>query len=178
MAFDDGKRRVELWHLGVAHTHGDGFALAAEGKDPLHRRRVCAPVLPTTWATATRAAWVETLAEARKLGPTVVAPAHGPAGDGGVIDAQRQFFIDLRSGVERRKGLPPDRVQAEVSAIRDSLLKRRATSVDTSEKPATSFEAQVAQVYKEITGKEFPKKAALEDARRQHNRQHGIGDAQ
>src|SRR5438094_699935 len=29
--FDDGKHRVELMHLGVAHTHGDAFAwLAAE----------------------------------------------------------------------------------------------------------------------------------------------------
>jgi len=49
-------------------------------------------------------------------------------------------------------------VQAEVSAIRDALLKRHATYIDTSEKPVASFEALVAQVYKEITGKEFPKK--------------------
>jgi len=26
MIFDDGRRRVELLHFGVAHTHGDGFA--------------------------------------------------------------------------------------------------------------------------------------------------------
>jgi cyclase len=177
MIFDDGKHRVELRYFGVAHTHGDGFAWLP--KDRILFTGDAAVNGPYNYmADGDSAAWVETLAEARKLGATVVAPGHGPAGDGGVIDAQRQFFIDLRSEVERRKGLAPDRVQAEVSAIRDALLKRHATYIDTSEKPMTSFEVQVAQVYKEITGKEFPKKAALEDARRQHNRQHGIGDAQ
>jgi glyoxylase-like metal-dependent hydrolase (beta-lactamase superfamily II) len=157
MIFDDGKHRVELRYFGVAHTHGDGFAWLP--KERILFTGDAAVSGPYNYmGDGDSAAWVETLA--------------------GVIDAQRQFFIDLRSEVEKRKGLAPDRVQAEVSAIRDALLKRHATYIDTSEKPVASFEAQVAQVYKEITGKEFPKKAALEDARRQHNRQHGFGDAQ
>jgi cyclase len=177
MIFDDGKHRVELRYFGVAHTHGDGFAWLP--KERILFTGDAAVNGPYNYmGDGDSAAWVETLAEARKLGATVVAPGHGPVGDGHVIDAQQQFFIDLRSEVEQRKGFAPDRVQAEVSAIRAVLLKRHATYIDTSEKPVASFEAQVAQVYKEMTGKEFPKKVALEDARRQHNRQHGIGDAQ
>ena len=176
MIFDDGKHRVELRYFGIAHTHGDGFAWLP--KERILFTGDAAVNGPYNYmGDGDSAAWVQSLAEAGKLGATVVAPGHGPVGDGRVIDAQRQFFIDLRSEVEKRKALPPDRVQADVPAIRDALLKRHATYIDTSAKPAI-FEAKVAQVYKEMTGKEFPTKAALEDARREHDRRHGIGDSQ
>ena len=120
-------------------------------------------------------AWIDTLAKAQKLGATIVAPGHGPAGDARVLEAQRQYFVALRSEVEKRKRLTPDRAMADVPAIRDTLLKQHATYIDTA--PAsTGFESQVAQVYKELTGKEFPKRAALDDARRAHERHHGIAD--
>ena len=31
MIFDDGQRRVELIHFGIAHTHGDAFMVPKEG---------------------------------------------------------------------------------------------------------------------------------------------------
>jgi hypothetical protein len=65
-------------------------------------------------------------------------------------------------------------VQAEVPSMRDALLKQHATYIDTDPKSITGFESQVGQVYKELTGREFPKKATLEDARRAHERHHGI----
>ena len=80
----------------------------------------------------------------------------------------------LHEEVGKRKGLPADRVQAEVPAIRTALLKQHATYIDTTAKPITDFAAQVAQVYKELTGKDFPNKAAMNDARRAHDRHHGI----
>jgi hypothetical protein len=55
------------------------------------------------------------------------------------------------------------------------LLPRHATYIDTQAKSISGFEAQVAQVYREMTKKEFPKRAALEDARRAHERHHEIG---
>ena len=177
LIFDDGKHRVELRYFGVAHTHGDGFAWLP--KERILFTGDAAVNGPYNYmGDGDSAAWVATLAKARKLGATVVAPGHGPVGDGRVIEAQQQFFIDLRGEVEKRKGLAPDRVQAEVPAIRAALLNSHRTYIDISEKPITSFEGQVAQVYKEMTGREFPKKAALEDARREHNRQHGFGDQQ
>jgi hypothetical protein len=90
-----------------------------------------------------------------------------------VLEAQRQYFVALRAEVEKRKGLTPDRLQAAVPAIRDVLIKRHATYIETKA-GSTGFESQVAQVYKEMTGKVFPKKAALDDARRAHEHHHGI----
>jgi cyclase len=176
MIFDDGTHRVELRYFGVAHTHGDGFAWLP--KERILFSGDAAVNGPYNYiGDGDTAAWIDTLAQAGKLGATVVAPGHGPLGDGRVIEAQRQFFVDLRSEVDKRKELAPDRVQADVPVIRDALLKRHATYIDTSAKPITSFEAQVAQVYKEMTGQEFPKRAALDEARREHDRHHGLADA-
>jgi cyclase len=173
MIFDDGTRRVELRYFGVGHTHGDGFAWLP--KERILFTGDAAVNGPYNYmGDGDSAAWVETLGKAQKLGATIVAPGHGPSGDGRVVEAQRQFFVALRAEVEKRKGLPSDRVQADVPAIRQSLLARHATYIDTSAKPITGFEAQVAQVYRELTGKEFPKKAALEEARRAHERHHAF----
>ena len=169
MIFDDGKHRVELRYFGVGHTHGDGFAWLP--KEKILFTGDAAVNGPFNYmGDGDSAAWVETLARAQQLGAAVVAPGHGPAGDSGVLDAQRQSFVALRAEVEKRKGLTADRVQSAVPAIRDILLKRHATYIDAG----GGFEAQVGQVYKEIAGKDFPKKAALDDARRSHDRHHGL----
>jgi len=83
--------------------------------------------------------------------------------------------MSLRGDVSKRKGLPADRVQADVPAIRSALLARHPTYIDAQAKSLSGFESQVAQVYREMTGKEFPKKAAMEQARQAHEHHHGIG---
>jgi glyoxylase-like metal-dependent hydrolase (beta-lactamase superfamily II) len=177
MIFDDGTHRVELRYFGVGHTQGDGFAwLPNERILFTGDAAVNGPY--NFLGDGNSAAWIETLTAARKLGATIVAPGHGPVGDGGVLEAQRQFFVALRAEVAKRKDLPPDRMQADVPAIRTALIAGHPTYIDAGEKAVTSFEAQVAQVYKEITGKDFPKKAALEGARRAHDRHHGIAPAE
>ena len=173
MIFDDGKRRVELRYFGVGHTHGDGFAwLPNERILFTGDAAVNGPF--NYMGDGDSAAWIETLAKVQKLGATVVAPGHGPVGDASVVEAQRQYFMALRAEVEKRKGLAPDRVQAEVPAIRKTLLERHATYIDASDKAIIGFESQVAHVYRELTGKEFPKKAAMENARQAHERHHGL----
>jgi glyoxylase-like metal-dependent hydrolase (beta-lactamase superfamily II) len=173
MIFDDGTHRVELRYFGVGHTQGDGFAWLP--KERILFTGDAAVNGPYNYmGDGESAAWVGTLAQAHKLGAAIVAPGHGPYGDGSVVDAQRQYFIALRAEVEKRKELAPDRVQADVPSMRTALLKRHATYIDSDEKQIAGFEAQVAQVYKEITGKDFPKKAALDQANRTHERHHGI----
>jgi cyclase len=177
MIFDDGTHRVELRYFGVGHTHGDGFAWLP--KEKILFTGDAAVNGPFNYmGDGDSAAWIDTLARVQTLGAAVVAPGHGPAGDAGVLAAQRQYFVSLRAEVEKRKRLAPDRVQADVPAIREALLKRHATYIDTSAVSITGFASQVAQVYKELTGKEFPKSAALEDARRAHERHHGIAATQ
>jgi len=173
MIFDDGKHRVELRYFGVGHTHGDGFAwLPSEKILFTGDAAVNGPF--NYMGDGDSGAWIDTLAKVQKLGATIVAPGHGPSGDARILDAQRQYFIALRAEVGKRKNLPPDRVQEDIAAIRSALLERHATYIDATEKSIVGFESQVAQVYKELTGKDFPKKASLEEARRMHGRHHGI----
>ena len=175
LIFDDGTHRVELRYFGVGHTRGDGFAW-------LPRERIlftgdAAVNGPFNYmGDGDSGAWIETLTRAHALGATIVAPGHGPAGDGGVVAAQRQYFVDLRAEVEKRKDWAADRLQADVAAMRTALASRHATYISPNPKDS-GFESQVAQVYRELTGKDFPRKAALDDARLAHERHHGLAPA-
>src|SRR5918999_2018575 len=147
MIFDDGRRRVELRYFGVGHTHGDGFAWLP--KERILFTGDAAVNGPFNYmGDGDSAAWIETLGKVQTLGATIVAPGHGPVGDARVLAAQRQYFVALRAEVEKRKALAPDRVQADVPAIREALLKNHATYIDTTAKPLLGFESQVAQVYR------------------------------
>ncbi len=89
-----------------------------------------------------------------------------------------RYFVALRAEVEKRKDQTPDRLQAAVPAIRDALLKQHATYIDTSDKAIIGFESQVAQVYRELTGRDLSAKGALDAARRMHEQHHGIAAGQ
>jgi glyoxylase-like metal-dependent hydrolase (beta-lactamase superfamily II) len=172
MIFDDGKNRVELRYFGVGHTRGDGFAWLPKEKI-LFTGDAAVNGPYNFMGDGDSGAWIDTLARAQALDAAIVAPGHGPSGTGSILDAQRAFFVALRAEVEKRKGLTPERVQADVSAIRSALLERHATYINP--KTTSGFESQVGQVYRELTGKEFPKKAAMEAARGAHERHHGAG---
>ncbi len=173
MIFDDGKHRVELRYFGVGHTQGDGFAwLPNERILFTGDAAVNGPY--NYMGDGDSTAWIDTLAKAQALGASVVAPGHGPSGTGSVLEAQRQYFVELRAEVEKRKGLTPDRVQADVPAIRSALLPRHGTYIDANAKSLAGFESQVAKVYREMTGRDFPKRGALDAARLAHEQHHGI----
>ena len=177
MIFDDGTRRVELRYFGVGHTHGDGFAWLP--KERILFTGDAAVNGPFNYmGDGDSGAWIETLGRVQALGASIVAPGHGPSGDGKIVEAQRAYFVALRAEIEKRKGLAPERVQADVPAIRTALLPRHATYIDAQATSISGFEAQVAQVYRELTRKEFPKRAGLDDARRVHERHHDIGGLQ
>jgi len=167
---------VELRYFGVGHTHGDGFAWLPKEKI-LFTGDAAVNGPHNYMGDGNSGAWIDTLAAAQKLGPAVVAPGHGPMGDGRVLEAQRQYFVALRAEVKKRQGVSPARVQADVPAIRKALLAEHARYIDPNEQAMAGFESQVAQVFKELTGQEFPKTAPAEAARRAHERHHGIAVA-
>jgi glyoxylase-like metal-dependent hydrolase (beta-lactamase superfamily II) len=171
MIFDDGTHRVELRYFGVGHTHGDGFAWLPKERILFTGDAVVNGPF-NFMGDGDSAAWIETIAKAQKLGATIIGPGHGPSGDAGVLEAQRQYFVALRAEVEKRKTLAPDRAQAEIPAMRDALLKQHARYIDTNPKSVSGFENQVAKVYRELTGKELLKQAALDAARRAHEAHH------
>lgn len=172
MIFDDGKHRVELRYFGVGHTHGDGFAwLPNERILFTGDAAVNGPY--NYFADGDSGAWVDTLAKAQELGASIVAPGHGPSGTDSIIEAQRQYFVDLRAEVAKRKDLPPEQIQAQVRAIRDALLPKHPTYIDAKATSISGFEAQVAKVYSEMAGRSFPKSAGADAARLEHERHHG-----
>ena len=173
MIFDDGTHRVELRYFGVGHTRGDGFAWLP--KERILFTGDAAVNGPWNYlADGDSGAWIDTLTRAQALGATIVAPGHGPSGSAGVLEAQKQYFMALRAEVEKRKGLPAARVQADVRAIRDALLPNHGTYIDAGATSLAGFESHVAAVYKEMTGKDFPKSSALDAARQAHDRHHGL----
>ena len=174
MIFDDGTRRVELRYFGVGHTHGDGFAWLPREKI-LFTGDAAVNGPFNYMGDGDSAAWIETLAKAQQLGAAVVAPGHGPTGSGNVLTAQRDFFIALRAEVDKRKELSPERLRAEIPTIRTAMLGQHATYIDPGPKAIDGFQAQVAQVYKELTGKELVSTTAVDHARRQHERHHALG---
>jgi len=176
LIFDDGKHRVELMHLGVAHTHGDAVAWLPKEKI-LFTGDVCVNGPYNYVGDGDVGQWVATLDAARQLGAKVVCTGHGPRSDGTVLDDQQAFFKALREQVGRHMAeTAPDQAKAQVESIRAALEADARIARFVGERGADdSFPPQVEKVYEELTGKKL---TALVDepplARRAHARSHGI----
>jgi cyclase len=177
LIFDDGKRRVELLHLGVAHTHGDALAwLPAERI--LFAGDVCVNGPYNYVGDGDVGRWVATLEAAKKLGAKIVCTGHGPRSAGTVLDDQQAFFKALIEHVERlMASRSPQEAAAQIQPIRTSLrgnpqIARFVGEVGGGWDP---FPSQVGKVYQELTGNKL---AALADvpprARHAHARAHGL----
>ena len=168
MIFDDGKRRVELLHLGVAHTHGDGFAWLPKERI-LFTGDACVNGPFNFLGDGNSEQWIKTLEAAKKLGAKTICPGHGPIGSGEIIEDQQRFFVELRRQVKKYARRSPKEVQAAVDTIKQSLQKKDAIARYVGE----SLPAQVEKVYVEMGGKPFaPKDAALKE-HLQHAHAHG-----
>ena len=174
MVFDDGKHRVELMHLGVAHTHGDAFAWLPNERI-LFTGDACVNGPYNFVGDGHVEKWVTTLDAARKLGARIVCPGHGPRGVDTVLADQQRFFQSLR-----------DRVGALVKAkksgqqVRDSIEQINAALAADAQiaryvAKGNGFAAQVEKVYTEMTGQQLPAaKKIARDARDRHVMSHGL----
>jgi cyclase len=162
--FEDSKHRVELRHLGTAHTHGDGVAWLPK-EHILFTGDVVVNGAYNYVGDGDTGEWVKTLDRARELGATIVGPGHGPLGGAALLDDQRNFFVELRRVVtEASKGHSPAQVQAAIPAMRKELLETASIARYVGD----DFPAQVAKVYTELTGKTLPDRKAELKAEAQH----------
>lgn len=176
--FDDGKHRVELMHLGVAHTHGDAVAwLPKEGI--LFTGDMCVNGPYNYVGDGDVGKWVATLDAARKLGAKMVCTGHGPRSAGTVLDDQQAFFKALRQQVDATMtNSPLEEAKARIESIRAMLKSNAQIARFVSDRGIGAddgFPSQVAKVYEELTGK----KLALlmhepHRARHAHARSHGL----
>jgi glyoxylase-like metal-dependent hydrolase (beta-lactamase superfamily II) len=173
MIFDDGKRRVELIHLGIAHTRGDAVAWMPNERI-LFTGDMCVNGAYNYVGDGDIEKWIATLDAARRLGARTICPGHGPRGTQTMIDDQQAFFKALR---ERVGSL----VRAKKSAqeVRDSIEKIRAEMAGVAQiaryVSQRSLPSQVEKVYTEMTGQQLPEaKKTAQETRRWHAHAHGL----
>lgn len=172
LIFDDGKHRVELMHLGIAHTHGDAFAWLPKERI-LFTGDACVNGPYNFVGDGDVEKWVRTLDAAKKLGAQLVCPGHGPRGMAGVLDDQQQFFKSLREQVGARMAKKaPEEARMQIVPIRTALKADARIARYISD---DSFPSQVEKVYLEMTGQKLTATPpAQEHARLAHARAHGV----
>jgi cyclase len=182
LIFDDGKHRVELMHLGVAHTRGDAVAWLPNERI-LFTGDVCVNGPYNYVGDGDVGKWIDTLEAARRLNARIVCTGHGPRSVASVLDDQQAFFKVLREevGAVMTKSLAqqanPEKAKAHIESIRGTLKSnvQIARFVSNAGSSDDGFPSQVAKVYEELTGEKL---AALahdpHSARHAHARSHGI----
>ncbi|MBI4660462.1 MAG: MBL fold metallo-hydrolase [Verrucomicrobia bacterium] len=168
MIFDDGKRRVELLHFGVAHTHGDGFAWLPKEKI-LFTGDACVNGPYNYMGDGDSGQWIKTLEAAKKLGAQVICPGHGPKGGADVLDDQIAYFVELRKEVKKLAKKKPAEVKAAVETIKANLQKNPQVARYVGDFLA----AQVEKVYVEMGGKPFQSAQARIEQQNEHAHSHG-----
>src|SRR5262245_22084844 len=178
LAFDDGKHRVELMHLGVAHTHGDAVAWLPNERI-LFTGDMCVNGPYNYVGDGDVAKWISTLDAARQLGAKMVCTGHGPRSTATVLDDQQAFFRALQEQVGANLAkFAPEQAKAKIETIRATLKSNAQIARFVSNRDAGSddgFPSQVGKVYEELTGKKL---AALVKqphlARHTHALSHGL----
>ncbi len=171
--FDDGVHRVELLHLGIAHTHGDAVAWLPKERI-LFTGDACVNGAYNYIGDGEVEKWITTLDAAKKLGATVVCPGHGPRADASVLGDQQRFFQQLREKVgalvQAKKS--PREVYQAIGQIRGELGSQPGIARYVS---ANTLPHQVEKVYREMTGQGFPADAkAAKTARLRHAQAHAL----
>jgi len=174
--FDDGEHRVELIHLGVAHTHGDAVAWLPKEKI-LFSGDACVNGPFNFVGDGNIEKWIATLDAAKKLGAQAVCPGHGPRGDQSVLADQQLFFQVLSDSVAKRvKDKQTARqVFASVAQIREEIVAQSRIERYAGK---DGLGAQVEKVYNEMTGESFPPDTkASQQARLLHRHAHAAEQA-
>lgn len=177
LIFDDGKHRVELMHLGVAHTHGDAVAWLPNERI-LFTGDVCVNGPYNYVGDGDVGKWIATLDAAKKLDAKIVCTGHGPRSTAAVLQDQQAFFAALREQVGAvLTRMSADEAKGKVEVIRATLKANPQIARFVSDRQAGSddgFPSQVGKVYEELTGNKL---AALihepHRARHAHARSHG-----
>src|SRR5580700_11236726 len=95
---DLGGRRVELRTWGLAHTAGDQVVwLPEERIFPIF------PWFPPQDATIDADRWAQILTEVASWNPTIVVPGHGDLGGVEIVNAVRDYIVDLGQRVRRER---------------------------------------------------------------------------
>jgi cyclase len=172
VVFDDGRQRVELLHLGIAHTQGDAVAWLPKERI-LFSGDMCVNGPHNFVGDGNVEKWITTLDAARKLGARVVCPGHGSRGTESMLTAQQRFFQAIREKVGKQ--ISAKKAAQEVKDAVGVIRQEIAAEVQISNYVGDGFASQVEKVYTEMTGERFPaNKQNAAVARMKHARDHGL----
>ncbi len=151
--FDDGRHRVELRYLGVAHTRGDAVAWLPKEKI-LFTGDACVNGPFNNVNDGDTKAWIETLEAMKAFGAEKICPGHGPmAGPEMIVDQQR-YFIELRRVVQALRDAmkSPAEVRA---ALPDLAIELKKIPTIARYVPG-NLTAHVQKVWMEMGGAPLP----------------------
>lgn len=154
ITFDDGKRRVELKWLGVAHTKGDGFVWLPKEKI-LFTGDACVNGPHNFMGDATVSEWIKTLDAAGKLGAEKVVPGHGPIGGPEVLVDQQRYFVELTQRLTAM--LAAKKSPADVKAALPALATELKAIPSIARFVPGSLTAHAEKVFVELGGMAFTK---------------------
>ena len=148
LVLDDGQRRVELLHLGVAHTRGDGFVWLPKER-VLFTGDACVNGPYNNAGDGSVVAWPDTLRSAMALKPRIVCPGHGLVGGPELLEHQLAFVEGVRNEVKSFVDTGADMiaVRKALPAIREHL--RRDEGVRNL--VGDNLSGMVEKVFQELT---------------------------
>jgi phosphoglycerate dehydrogenase-like enzyme/glyoxylase-like metal-dependent hydrolase (beta-lactamase superfamily II) len=146
MVLDDGKRRVEFYFFGHAHTAGDAFAYLPNEKI-LCTGDACVNGAFNYLGQGDSASWIKVMEKAQQLDVKTVLPGHGPIAGKELLEKQKHYFVDLRAQVA--KALAENKALSDVISSIDMPWYKEWTGVDPTGD-------NIKHVYAELTGKTKP----------------------
>ena len=169
--FDDGEHRVELLHLGVAHTHGDALAWLPKERI-LFTGDTCVNGPYNFVGDGNIEKWISTLDAAKALNAVVICPGHGAKGVNSLIADQQLFFKQLRKqvGAMVQTKKTPQEILDSVPRIRGELKSQQQIERYVGD----GLTAQLEKVYQELTGGTFPDHSKAAQARHLHRHAHAL----
>lgn len=173
--FDDGEHRVELLHLGIAHTHGDAVAWLPKERI-LFTGDACVNGPYNFVGDGNVEKWIGTLDAVKALNAKAICPGHGPRGAASVAEDQQLFFKQLREqvGALTQAKKTAKEIADAVPHISEELKAQRQINRYVSD----GLSAQVEKVYNEMTGESFPpSNNSASAARHMHRHAHALQSA-
>lgn len=156
LVLDDGKRRVELRWLGVAHTKGDGFVWLPKERI-LFTGDACVNGPHNFMGDANVAEWIKTLEAVKALKPEKVVPGHGPIGGPEVLVDQQQYFVELQRRIKAM--VDARKTPADIKAALPDVATELKAIANIARFVPASLNAHAEKIAIELGGQAFPREA-------------------
>ena len=141
-----GERRIELMHLGTAHTVDDVLVYLPQEKVLFAGDVAFHYVTPLAFEGHI-SGWLRVIDAIEKMDVETIVPGHGPVGDKSDLREMRDYFALLRREARRgfKEGAPPEEVAHRVKLGRFSLWNEAERIVPNVLRLYQEFRGEIQQ---------------------------------